>query len=368
MSYLRHLALVTSISGSRIPENSFTILRILAASSPCCLKPTCAFLPQSRHCAPETSPFTMGHRFSTGGGHVLLVCALLAAVSHAMNSCFSTDDYSAMRGEPFTITWPNDTSTTTWDLSLTTFDQVFVGYIGRESSGDINPHPRSNRLLAGNITQTSLIWTPPLYIGNGPFKLELWNWNRQSTCYSQNFSVFGSSTAQVTELPGPLATSAVTINGQVTTVTATVASFTPSSQTITSLAPSASAAASKTPASRTPKLQIGVGVAFGVLALIIALLLGLLWNSRRKAKARRDSVPEKLHNNDSMLKLNRLSHTEPEAAELGGRERLELSTAEMTNEIGPGRTRVELDAGVKENEPVEMPGDVPVGWGDVAKR
>lgn len=59
---------------------------------------------------------------------------------------------------------------------------------------------------------------------------------------------------------------------------------------------------------------------------------------------------------------------EPDAAELGGRERLELSTAEMTNEIGPGWTRVEMDGNEKRNEPVEMPGDVPVGWGDVAKR
>lgn len=295
--------------------------------------------------------------------HLLTCITILAPVSHALNSCFKTDNYNATRGQPFVITWPDDNSI--YDLSLDSTEGEFVGYIAR------------------NVTDTSLIWTPPLNITDGPYYLALKNLDRQSTCQSQNFTVRGSADSTVTELSGPLAVTVVTINSLLSTVTATVAYFTPTievnalttASATTTSTPIASAAPSATATSKSSSkgngLTIGISVGFGALVLIVLVLGALLWRARRKKKVQPEAPNETYSDTKHGLR------TESPSEELDSQQRMELSGQERneidsrvkpqgfkfgTNytELDNEERRTELDAG--QTIPIEMPAEVPVSW------
>ncbi|KAH9208162.1 hypothetical protein DL95DRAFT_527544 [Leptodontidium sp. 2 PMI_412] len=277
---------------------------------------------------------------------------VFAAVSRAADSCFRTDNYTVTRGSPFILTWEGDGSE--HDLSLFTEGDESVGFIAR------------------NLTQTSLLWTPPLNISDGPYKFGLFIIRRASICYSPIFTVQGGADVPPLELSGPLAVSAVTINQFRTTVTATVARFTPQdTASMASVSQAPSSALSRPPEDDAGKkaLQIGIPVTAVMLFLVLVVLGVLLWRSRRQRQQSR-MLEAKLLSTDGDDAASIPSHrTEPppedpmpeletrgNAAEMEGR--AQLYAIEMGNE---SEIKAEMDS-ISCQTPVELPGDVPKEW------
>lgn len=182
---------------------------------------------------------------------------------------------------------------------------------------------------------------------------------------------------------------AVTINGVRTTVTGTVASFTPTAQPVLTTGPIAEAAPTSPGASKSATssgsdktLTIGISVAMSGLVVIIIVLGALLWRSRRKrnAKIEKDRKEEDAINETLKRKMMTSSprssrdSSQPELdgqkrSEIEGRERTELDSRKLPPGYKSGTTyaelhederRIELDG--RQQTPVEMPGDGPEAW------
>jgi hypothetical protein len=66
-------------------------------------------------------------RYPNRLAHLVIAAVVLIPFSDALNSCFKTDNYNAVRGQPFVVTWPDDQSE--YDLALETAAFDFIGYI-----------------------------------------------------------------------------------------------------------------------------------------------------------------------------------------------------------------------------------------------
>lgn len=60
---------------------------------------------------------------------LFVVVAILVTHSAALSSCFRTDNYTAVRGTPFTLTWSVDGNDFVYDISIATEDKQGLGYI-----------------------------------------------------------------------------------------------------------------------------------------------------------------------------------------------------------------------------------------------
>lgn len=128
----------------------------------------------------------------------------LASVSlaWAADSCFLTTDFTnIVPGQPVLLAWNKDVSSW-WDVLLNTDVRTrasLVGSIARMSSslgsplwhGDRDTDANVALFWTGNITQSAVVWIPPVdVVAAEPKKLyavQLWDLGRGTSCVSKTF-------------------------------------------------------------------------------------------------------------------------------------------------------------------------------------
>lgn len=326
---------------------------------------------------------------------LILVAAIFTIATQAANSCFQNDPpYKVVRGTPFVLTWKIDIPGSDFDISLATTDHTSLGYISSTWSLSSYIAPtmflfllRTHLLIhqTGNVTASSLVWTPPLNISSGPFTLALFLLDRQSICFSPNFTISGSENVQYAAPSASLVTTVVTNNMVPATVTATVGSWTPNVAALATTAATSTKAATATAVTMVPSddapnsnskmfWKIGLAIGMGVLVVLVIVLGVFLWKAKQKKQS--EELAQE-HGDDVKLKFENTSNrssahsplTElqvlPQRSELPVTEQIQLDSCAKPEGWRPdaqymelnGQERYEVDGmGII----AELPGDEPV--------